>query len=330
MGRRRLLPVLHALLDAWAMAIAAFATVGLLRAWVVGGDDGSWIWLGGEALPRAAIVATLAVFAAGALLRVPGAAVPARLASGLLALVCLSEAAAVHAWAQEERILHGLPVPASAVTGLALLAWAWAGPAAWPSPWRPRLARAAAVSTMAGLSLAAHMLVVGATDHGARWQEYDAIVVLGAKVHRDGRPSGALEDRTREACRRYHAAVAAGRSDMVLVLSGGRDPLAPLSEPQAMAGICREEGVPDAALVEDPTGVTTAATAEAVARLARERGWRSILAVSHDYHLARMQAAFRSAGVRGLVAPCEETHPWPGKPVAMAREVAALVVYLMR
>ena len=93
------------------------------------------------------------------------------------------------------------------------------------------------------LLAASEIAAMGATDYRA---PADAIVVLGARVHADGRPSGALRDRVVTACRLWRAGLAP-----VLVLSGGRGADAPVSEPLAMAALALAEGVPEEALLLD-------------------------------------------------------------------------------
>ncbi len=156
---------------------------------------------------------------------------------------------------------------------------------------------------------------VGSTDWRAK---ADAILVLGSKVHADGTPSGSLVDRTRTACALWREGLAPR-----IVLSGGRDPGAVASEPEAMRRIALAEGVPDEALVLDETGVDTASSVRFTARLARERGWGRVLAVSHDYHLARVRLLAAREGLVVRTVPARETCSGRWKPFAVVREVAA-------
>ena len=70
-------------------------------------------------------------------------------------------------------------------------------------------------------------------------------------------------------------------------------------------------------------------TARAVAEMARERGWTSVLVVSHDYHVARVRWALEREGIVSYTLPCEETHAWGSKPLAVFREVAAFLAYVL-
>jgi uncharacterized SAM-binding protein YcdF (DUF218 family) len=109
----------------------------------------------------------------------------------------------------------------------------------------------------------------------------------------------------------------------VIVLSGGHGRDAPISEPEAMRAIALAEGVPESALVLDEQGLDTQASIENTRVLARDRSWHRVLAVSHDYHLARIRLLGDRAGLAVRTVPATETFSpaWKVRPVA--REVLA-------
>jgi len=311
--------LLHAALDAWVLALACFALLGFARGLVLAREDWNWLWVGGHPVPGGLVKAAVLLFSIGVLSRRRAG----RWAALPVALLCTLDALRLGHSAADT----GTSLSESLVTAALLLAWTAAGPARVAPTLGARASRAGMAAAMGFLAMLGHVFWVGSTRHDPL--QGDAVVVLGARVHADGRPSGALEDRTNTACD-IHAHTAPRLGHRLLVLSGGRDPQAPISEPEAMARICRARGLPEDALLLDETGNDTRSTVATVRRLARERGWRSVLVVSHDYHLARIQWAFRDAGVRALATPCRETHDWPGKPWAVLREVAALALYLVR
>lgn len=315
---RRLATWLHRALDAWVLGLALFAGVGVLRGFLSTRGNWNWIWIDGRPLAPTLVQLLLLAFSASILLR----ARAGRAWSLLLGLLCAVDAVRVLGATHEPLgPTLAVAVPSSAALALLLLAFAARGAATWPpAPWGLP-ARGLTVLTTTFLAVLGHVWVVGTTH--AHPGNGDAVVVLGAKVHPDGRPSGALEDRTHTACDLLLATPA-----RPVVLSGGHTPGTPLSEPQAMARMCRERGVPEQALLLDESGATTQATVRAVQALAKEHGWRSVLVVSHDYHLARLQVAFRGAGLSAYTLPCRETHRWGGKPLAVVREVAAFLYYL--
>ncbi len=177
------------------------------------------------------------------------------------------------------------------------------------------VARCGAVAAAGVALLALEIAAIGATDYRA---PADVAIVLGSKVHPDGTPSGSLIDRTHTACDLYRAGLV-----RTIVLSGGHTPGLPVGEPEAMATICREQGVPDVALVLDPTGFTSAASMHTAADLARRHGWRRVLVVSHDYHLARLRLLAAREGLDVRTVPARETVGSRWKAVAFPREVAA-------
>jgi hypothetical protein len=107
----------------------------------------------------------------------------------------------------------------------------------------------------------------------------------------------------------------------VVILSGGLWAGA-VSEPQASDS--RSTRSPASALVLDEGGVDTAASVRFAARLARERGWRRVLVVSHDYHLARVRLLAAREGLVVRTVPATETRgPMMWKCTAISREVLA-------
>ena len=142
--------------------------------------------------------------------------------------------------------------------------------------------------------------------------------MFGAKVCADGRPSLALSDRTRTACRLYQQ----GLVDY-LVFSGGRDPRAPISEPEAMRRLARRMDIPDEAIILDEGGIDTMASVAAARVLARRMGWPSVLMVSHDYHLSRIKLLSYRSGLAAYTVPAEETRMLTRKPYFVGRELLA-------
>jgi vancomycin permeability regulator SanA len=207
--------------------------------------------------------------------------------------------------------------PATLLALLVLVPWAVRTLVAGTAPLVRSWVRTAAVAVCGVVLVLGHIAAVGATDYRAR---ADAILVLGARVYADGRPSDALKDRVRTACALWREGWAP-----VLVLSGGHGPDAPIDEPDAMRAIALAEGVPDAALVLDRAGRNTAASLRFTADATVQRGWDRVLVVSHDYHLARVRLLAERMGLIVRTVPARETHANRWKPAAIAREVAAFV-----
>ena len=198
-------------------------------------------------------------------------------------------------------------VPFSAVVLLPLFAILW-----MPRLRRPRLAGVVTVSILAlGLPLG-QIGTFGRTDYA---RAADVIVVFGARTYRDGRPSLALADRVRTACRLYHE----GHADTILMSGGPGD--GAVHETEAMRDLALSLGVPARAIRLDRLGLDTRATVE-------NTGPGRILAVSHSWHLPRIKSTYRRAGRAAYTVPAEETRPLPKTPYLVMREVAAFWWYL--
>jgi len=75
--------------------------------------------------------------------------------------------------------------------------------------------------------------------------------------------------------------------------------------------------------------VNTEETAQYVGTLVRERSLKSVLAVSHAYHLPRVKMTFEHSGVCAYTVPAAERYTLRKMPYLVAREVAALWVYYL-
>lgn len=167
------------------------------------------------------------------------------------------------------------------------------------------------------------LLQVGAYGMTDYRRHADAILVLGARAYADGTPSDALEDRVLTAISLYQQGYAPR-----LIFSGGPGD-GTMSEAQVMRRMALEAGVADKAIVIDDLGLTTDASIENTARLLG-RG-RSVLAVSHGWHLPRIKLRCQRAGLVAFTVPADERgQPLRQTPYLVAREVPALWLYYLR
>ncbi len=169
------------------------------------------------------------------------------------------------------------------------------------------------------------LVTYGATDYspvvGGDRAPADCIVVYGARVYPGGRPSLALADRVKAGVRLWRE----GRG-RVLVMSGAIDPDG-TSEPDAMKRLAVEAGVPEGAIVLDPTGANTWLSAVGASRLLSERNWRNSISVSHYFHLLRIQMSARRAGLVSYTSPARMTRRLLREPYFVLRECAAFYGY---
>jgi uncharacterized SAM-binding protein YcdF (DUF218 family) len=118
----------------------------------------------------------------------------------------------------------------------------------------------------------------------------DAIVVLGCRMPRDGRPGGALERRVGHAAALWRRGAAP-----LLLLSGGGG--RQRSEADAMRELALAAGVPADALLLEERSSNTIENAAFSAALLREKGRQRVIIVSEAYHLLRARILFRAAGL---------------------------------
>ncbi len=140
--------------------------------------------------------------------------------------------------------------------------------------------------TLVGLSLVISIAAWALDRYGRKRPDagaFDAIVVLGCRVHPDGTASTALRERTRRAVELWRE----GRAP-VIVLTGGIGDNPP-SEARAAADLARDLGVPESALLLEDRSRST----EDNARFTYERfGGHRILLVSDAYHVFRAERVF--------------------------------------
>lgn len=160
--------------------------------------------------------------------------------------------------------------------------------------------------TLAGLALAllaANAFVVAvASPHCRAGAEAtavraEAIVVLGARIHQDGRPYNMLVDRLATAHELWRAGVAPR-----IVLSGRGGGGLAVDEVASMRRWLEQHDVPPAALVDDGEGLRTIATMQ---RCRDAFGLHSVVVVTNGFHLARSVFLARHCGLEaiGVAAP---------------------------
>jgi vancomycin permeability regulator SanA len=127
---------------------------------------------------------------------------------------------------------------------------------------------------------------------------FDYIVVFGAAVTPDGKPSAVLRHRL-DAARQW----AAGRSRVKFLVSGGIGHHPP-AEAEAMRIYLVERGVQDQAILTEPEGRDTLSSAIQCIEILRQRpDVRSVILCSSSFHLPRCRLIFRILGVEtGAVA----------------------------
>jgi len=332
--------VVHGFFRTAGAALATFAILNAIGDLFTGrfGADFPWI-----SFPRALAVPGRLVLlgAAGALLWTCFRPIRTRRAlivcEALLAMVALAAAwNAISFWwlAMRGDIATWFPVPSSLVIVGIMVANALRVRAEHASgervdsgdgPWRLGVVHGASFVIIAVAGPLFLLLTYGATDYapmvGGERAPADCIIVYGARAYPDGRPSLALSDRVAAGVQLWRE----GRGRF-LVMSGAIDPDG-TSEPGAMKRLAVEGGVPENAIVLDPTGRNTWLSAVGAARLLRDRDWRSSISVSHYFHLLRIQMSARRAGLATYTSPARMTRRLAREPYFVLRECAAFYGY---
>lgn len=165
------------------------------------------------------------------------------------------------------------------------------------------------------------MFCFGKTDYRRR---ADTIVVFGARVYADGRPSDALADRVRTGCRLYLD----GLADRLIFSGGPGD--GDIHETESMRNMAVRLGVPIEAILLDTEGVNTQATVKNTSEIFDSLGIKRVLAVSHFYHLPRIKMSYQRRQWEVYTVPAKESYLLTEMPKYILREVAALWLYYLR
>lgn len=152
----------------------------------------------------------------------------------------------------------------------------------------------------------------------------DTAVVLGTRVLPSGVPSYWLRGRLERA----YALYAAGTVKNIIVSGGlGR-------EGHQEADVMREyligRGVPAARIFTDPDGQDTFETARHTKQIMDAQAFRSVVIVSHYYHLPRAVFTFNRFDIRNVSAAGVVTNPLWVDGGNLLREFAAFYFYLVR
>ena len=151
----------------------------------------------------------------------------------------------------------------------------------------------------------------------------DVAIVLGSKVHPDGRPSSGLQRRLERALQIFRAG-----GVKAIIVSGGRG-VEGFEEADAMRGVLIKAGIPPDKIITDRTGNNTRLTAIHAAEIIKANHWHSAVAISQYYHVPRAKLALRQQGIQQVSgAAAEYRFAWTD-PISIARECAGFYAYLL-
>jgi len=312
-----------------ALFIGGFTLVNVVGLWRQGADFNIW-WVAVPAVGRVVTVglyllvgAALFGYAVAPRMR-PWRRLPTVGLTLVFAAVTLWNGVDFYLVWRAGEIQPGVPLPLSFVLGAVLVFIAWA--ALRPPPiGRRRLAAAAVLAAVTTACLllfpVAQVFFFGKTDYR---RPADVVVVFGAQVHDDGRPSTSLRDRMDTAVQLYDE----GLVWRVIVSGGVGD--SGYNEALVMRDMAVEAGIPEEAVVIDSNGVNTSATVADTVPFFGGDGWKRVVAVSQYYHLPRIKLAYQRAGWDVLTVPAGVSQTIPQNQYLVVREIPAFWVYYAR
>ncbi len=152
----------------------------------------------------------------------------------------------------------------------------------------------AASAAIAPLALTRAATATRIRPSASTFPHADAALVLGARVHADGRPSRFLRERIAIGA----ALVLDGTVSRVIMSGAGRDSSGH-GEPAVMRRVAAEMGVPADAIISDPFGVDTYSSC---VRAHQVWGATSLIVASQEFHLPRAVWICDHIGVPALGA----------------------------
>ena len=133
----------------------------------------------------------------------------------------------------------------------------------------------------------------------------DAIVVASAGVHGSGAPSPGSALRAHAAARLYLEGVA----PIVIITGGVTDPYLPPVNIKGMAIILRGMGVPSDNIIIENHSADTYGNGLETLKILNRLELKSVLLVSHDYHLFRLVSVFEKLGIKAYAFAANKSYP---------------------
>jgi len=168
-------------------------------------------------------------------------------------------------------------------------------------------------------------LVAGVTTRLGRHRPVTAIIVLGAGLMPDGRPTRTLSYRLKTAAKLYRKQRAKDHHDLTIVVSGGQGSDEVMAESTAMRQYLVALGIPRDVIQEENRSTSTVENLTfSHALIVKQQPFYRAAMVTSDYHVLRANILARRLGlaVYGVGAPT----PWYYVPFAMFREYLALIL----
>lgn len=168
-------------------------------------------------------------------------------------------------------------------------------------------------------------LVAGVTTRLGRIGPVDHVIVLGAGLMPDGRPTKTLANRLKTAARFYRTQRKRYHRPITIVVSGGQGSDEVIAESTAMRHYLMGLGIPRDAIQEENRSTSTRENLRfSHALIVKQHPFYRAVVVTSDYHVLRANIFARQLHLDliGIGAPT----PWYYVPFAMFREYLALIL----
>lgn len=163
------------------------------------------------------------------------------------------------------------------------------------------------------------LIIDGLNDHLG---QSDVGIVLGSKVEIDGNPSARLKARLDKTISLYRA----GYFNAIIVSGGfGKEGF---DEAEVMRGYLIQHHIPSTAILMDPKGNTTQATAQNSYRIMQEHGFKTAMIITQYFHISRTKLAMTQCDISDVYHAHPDFFEWRDL-YSIPREVIASFVKLM-
>lgn len=153
----------------------------------------------------------------------------------------------------------------------------------------------------------------------------DCMIVLGARIHPDGKMSHALQYRCETALRLWREGLA-----KTIFLCGGQCTMDPCPEAGVMRAFFLQNGVPADCLIVEDQSTNTIQNLRNAKEIMEARSYACAAMITSDYHLSRALWIARDVGIDvwGIAAP--SPHTLKGFIKTRSKEAASWLLYLQR
>ncbi len=138
----------------------------------------------------------------------------------------------------------------------------------------------------------------------------DVIVVASAGVHASGAPTPGSTLRAHTAAKLYLE----GLAPLVIITGGVTEPYHPPVNIKGMAIILQGMGVPSHDIVIENRSTDTYRNGIETSKIMNRLDLKSVLLVSHDYHLFRLISVFKKLGIEASVFAANQSSPKASTP----------------